>query len=390
VRILFLNHNVAFSGGTFYRALKFGRWLAQNGHDVHLMSISPSRRWRHDVRRVDGLLLEETPDLLWGWARTGWDPWDTIARMASLLGTTWDVIHAWDCRPVVILPALFAHRNTRGSRLFIDWCDWWGRGGTITERSGKISRALLGPVETFFEEAFRTQADVTTVISRALAGRAAKLGVPPRTIHVLPQGCDPPSARLPKEVARAAVGLSNDDQLIGFLGRLSRSDATLLFGATKHLLRRRPQAKLLLMGNHRGAVPSELRANGCVIERGFVPPEKLNLYLAACDVLVAPLADSLASRARWPSKLNVYLSAGVPVVTTKVGDLPELLDAEVAAKVVPPSEEALAAGVERMLDRPEEAASFASRGLALAAGVLSWDAISSRLETLYTQTASRA
>src|SRR6202521_5382291 len=140
------------------------------------MTISTKARWGFTEEVVDGVRVLQTPDLFWGLGRTGWDFWDTCARILRLGGAgQWDVVHAWDCRPVVILPALYARFvGSRTGRLVIDWCDWWGRGGTQDERRQSWLK-LLGPYETFFEEAFRTKADGTTVISKALRDRAIGL-----------------------------------------------------------------------------------------------------------------------------------------------------------------------------------------------------------------------
>src|SRR5687767_10639385 len=179
MRILFLNHNVARRGGTFYRAYQIARYLVRRGHAVTLLTISAARRWGFDREEGEGVEIIHAPDLLWGIGRTGWDPWDTLNRVAYLRGQRWDIIHAWDSRPAVILPALYARRQSRtaNGKLVVDWCDWWGRGGTQAERSGKAAKLLYAPVETYFEEAFRTRADGSTVISGALYKRALGLGV---------------------------------------------------------------------------------------------------------------------------------------------------------------------------------------------------------------------
>ncbi|MGH7447633.1 MAG: hypothetical protein ACRELT_08735, partial [Longimicrobiales bacterium] len=61
--------------------------------------------------------------------------WNTMWRTCMLAREQFDLIHAFDSRPVVILPAL-AVRGTAGAPLVLDWADWWGRGGVIGERSG--------------------------------------------------------------------------------------------------------------------------------------------------------------------------------------------------------------------------------------------------------------
>ena len=104
---------------------------------------------------VQGVEVVEAPDLLTGRARTGWDPWNTWRRALGLRTRSFDLVHAFDSRPVVIYPALLLQRWT-GAALFMDWADWWGRGGWIHDRSGWFVRTFFGPFETWQEEAFRS------------------------------------------------------------------------------------------------------------------------------------------------------------------------------------------------------------------------------------------
>ena len=378
-RILLLNHNRAWRGGTFVRAWQIGRRLARRGHDVTLIAISPSARVSFRQETVDGVRVVESPDFFWGAARTGWDPWDAARRSLMTARGRWDVVHAFDSRPVVIAPALVARR--RGAALVMDWADWWGRGGTIEERApGAGLKTLIRPVETFFEEAFRTHADATTVISSALRDRAAGLGVPPDTILVLPQGSDVegivPRAR---EACREAVTIPSAETLFGYLGTLTRSDADLLWRAMRAARARMPAARFVLIGNPGVAVPRDLDA----IETGFVDRDRLLVWLGACDVLLLPLRDTLASRARWPSKANDYLAAGRPVAATRVGDLAPMIDAAGAGIVTDPTPDALAAAMlalgtdrDRWIHRCEAAR-------ALATGRLAWDTVVDAAERHY-------
>ena len=123
LRILFLNHNIVRRGGTFYRAYHAARYLVRRGHTVTLLTISAERRWGFRREVSEGVEIIETPDLLWGVGRSGWDLWDAISRVMFLRGRQWDVVHAWDCRPAVILPALYARGQSRevSGKLFIDW-----------------------------------------------------------------------------------------------------------------------------------------------------------------------------------------------------------------------------------------------------------------------------
>ncbi len=85
LRILFIVHNQTRKGGAYYRGLNLGAPLARRGHAVAMMAIHPAERVRVVERDLDGVNLVETPDLLWGVGRTGWDPWNTLRR--TLLDT---------------------------------------------------------------------------------------------------------------------------------------------------------------------------------------------------------------------------------------------------------------------------------------------------------------
>ena len=146
LRILFIVHNPTRKGGAYYRGLNLGAPLARRGHDVTLMAIHPSSRLRLVERELDGVKLVETPDLLWGVGRTGWDPWNTFRRTQWIRRHQFDVIHTVDTRPAVSLPAMAGPQGS-GAVWVADWTDWWGRGGATSERDGWLVETLIGPLE---------------------------------------------------------------------------------------------------------------------------------------------------------------------------------------------------------------------------------------------------
>ncbi|MGH7505291.1 MAG: glycosyltransferase, partial [Longimicrobiales bacterium] len=270
MRILFLNHNVIESG-TFQRVFHLARELVRLGHRVTLVTTSRSARVRARRTTRDGVGVVEAPDLLWGAARTGWDPYNALRRLGLLAGEPFDVVHAFDARPAVIVPALAVAR--RGATLFMDWADWWGRGGTIEERSGWLVRTLIGPIETWFEEAFRTRAAGTTVISAALEGRCAGLGVARERVLRLPNGCASPDPGRPRrDEARARLRL-DDAPLLVHLGATHPGDAALLFEAVRLARRQLPRLRLALVGAYGGALPADAELARAVHTTGFVAAE---------------------------------------------------------------------------------------------------------------------
>ena len=76
--------------------------------------------------------------------------------------------------------------------------------------------------------------------------------------------------------------------------------------------------------------------------------------VAAAHVVVAPQRDTHAARAQFPMKLTDAMAMAKPIITTSVGDIPEVLDG--AAFVVPPSSpDAIAAALRDAFERPDHA-----------------------------------
>ncbi len=380
MRMLFLNHNVVGTG-TYQRCSQLARALAERGHDLTLVTTSRTARWRGTWRLEGGVRVLEAPDLWWGPGRTGWEPSNILRRVAALRGERFDLIHAFDCRPAVIVPALAVQRRTDAS-LFIDWADWWGRGGRIRERSGWLVRTAIGPVETWFEEAFRTRALGTTVVSSALGERAVRLGVEPDRILQIRNGCDTRVRPLARAHARAVLGLPARPPLIGYVGRATQGELALACGALERLRRVRPDARLVLVGDTGAQPPRALVRAGAVIRTGYVPFDRLLLWLGAMDLALVPMPDTLGNRGRWPGKINDYFSAGRAVVVTEVGDAPALVRETGAGWVARPDPDDVASVMAGALAAPAALAE-AGRAARAAASRLGWGSLAQRLEAFY-------
>lgn len=370
--------------GTYFRAYHFGRELARRGHSCTLLYTAPQERRRFAVRYEEHgrLALVAAPDALRGSLRSGWDPWAALARTLWLRGARFDLVHAFECRPTVILPALAAARL---APLAIDWCDWFGRGGSVEQRPPGLARAALRPAETFFEERFRTSADATTVINSVLRQKAASLGVLPESISLIPNGCDVQRAGDPEpmSLARAALGLPAMAPIIGYAGAIFARDARLMAAAFDHVRAARPDARLLLLGYTNIAVEQLVAHPEAVLRTGPLSEAELRRGLRACDLGWVPLCDSGANRGRWPLKVSSYMELGLPIVTTAVGDLGPFFAQHQAGVATTPTAEALAdATLALLADGPRRAA-LGATGRALAAGQLSWARITDQLEAVY-------
>lgn len=382
MRVLFLNHNVVGSG-TYFRAFHFARQLAARGDRVTLITTSRDSLFVPQAYERDGVEVIEAPDLLPGRARTGWDPYNTWRRSALVRQRAFDVVHAFDSRPAVIYPALSAaHRN---NALFVmDWADWWGRGGWISERSGWFVRTIFGPIETWFEEAFRTRAHGMTVASRALADRSADLGVPRDRIEQLPHGCDTLPALTPRADARERLGLAADERIVLHVGVLTPGDHAFLRDAFARVQQVHAKTKLVLAGR----TGMRVRAQDGVVVTREIDRDTLHAWLAAANVCVIPCRDTIGNRGRWPSKTNEYLSFGRCVVMPHVSDAADVVKNAGAGWTTGTTTAEFALGVCEALNDTHAADLAGERGRAVAQTELAWPRLGEKLRAFYERVGS--
>lgn len=370
--------------GTYWRALNFARVLARQGHAVTLLATSPGSRLRLVERPLEGLRLVEAPDLLGGALRSGWDPWNSLRRIGWLDGQAFDIVHGFECRPVVIYPALAAAR--REAALVLDWCDWFGRGGSVEERPNPLVRAALRPVETYFEEHFRTQAAGTTVINSTLKEKALRLGVPPASIRLIRNGSDLSVAPIAQAEARLRLGLAAETPLVGFVGGAYTQDARLMAAAFNRLHASLPAARLLLVGYFNRPIEQWIDRPEAVLRSGPLRSSaEVFAHLAACDLFWLPLCDSGANRGRWPYKLNDYLAAGRPVVASAVGDLAEIVPQYGFGVTAGPDPGEFAGLSRALLDDPARRQALGQAARQTAEQVFNWDRLTGDLLDLYRQ-----
>ncbi|MGY6501049.1 MAG: glycosyltransferase family 4 protein [Acidimicrobiales bacterium] len=376
--VLIIVHNPTRQGGAYFRARGLARPLIRRGHRVTVMAIHPTNRFRLTIGELDGFRLVETPDLLPGIGRSGWDPWGTLRRALWIRRQQFDIIHTIDTRPAVCLPAL-ASRKAAGAKWVADWTDWWGRGGAATERGSRLISAILGPIEQFFEEKPRPRADGTVVISEALARRAEGLGIARDSQLYLPPGADPDDiSETTVDEARRQLEMDEDGPLLGYLGNIYPRDADLLFEALRLL---RNPARLLMVGDPGVTPPPDLQDRVRVL--GRVPFTEMLVNLSACNVAVLPLTDSVANRGRWPSKINEYVAVGRPTVACAVGDIADLISTHGIGLLSQPDPAEFAQRIDQLLDDEAEATAMGDRARELARTTYSQDAVAERLEAYY-------
>jgi glycosyltransferase involved in cell wall biosynthesis len=136
---------------------------------------------------------------------------------------------------------------------------------------------------------------------------------------------------------------------------------------------------LLIIGNPKVNLPPQ---EG-ITKTGFVPYKELNLYLAACDILLLPLTDNLANRGRWPSKIGDYFAAGRPTVACAVGDMEQVLGETGAGLTTAPAAQPFAEGIMSLLNDPDLRASMGAKARHAAESRYNWQTLVDQLASVY-------
>jgi glycosyltransferase involved in cell wall biosynthesis len=382
VKILMMVFNQA-NQGTYWRAYHLGRHLARKGHNVTLMATARRGHSGVLVSRQQGMTQVESPDLFSGALRSGWDPWNTLYRINWLRGQSFDLIHAFESRPTVIYPALYLKKQGK-IPLILDWADWFGRGGSVEERPNPLVRAALRPVETYFEEHFRTQAQGTTVICSLLREKALRLGIPTDSVFLLPNGADTDRfTLLDISAARQALNIDPEARVIGYVGTIFKRDAALMAAAFNRVAEPFKNLRLIIAGYCPFDLRPLVQKPECVIQTGYLDDKDLNATLAACDLFWLPLSDSNANRGRFPLKFTDYLAAGRPIVATQVGDVAGIMAEERVGLTSPPEAEAFAQQTMHLLDNPGLRKELGLAARQLAETRFNWDTITEQLLVFY-------
>jgi glycosyltransferase involved in cell wall biosynthesis len=379
-----LNHNVVWRS-TFFRAFYLARELAEIGHDLTLATISAGRRLRPEAYDLEGVHIVETPD--WGvsLARTGWDPWDAAWRRHRFLQEPFDVVHGFDCRPVVLVPSLAFSR--RGVPWVSDWADCWGgKGGAVSQRKSWFGRVAFGPLETWLEESFRHRARAVTVTSRTLLQRALELGLPPSSVHYLPSGANVRTITVrDRESCRRSLDIPDGGPIACFVGwvQYDLELAIRAFGVARSVV---PGARLLLVGpKNREALRlvRDLSLADHVTDFGPRPFAEIPAFLGAADVLLLPMSDNLMNRARGPIKLGDYLAAGRAIVANPVGDLVEVFERDEVGLLAGGTPEAYGAAIGDLFADRDRCDRMGRRAREVAEEIYAWRHLAPRLLEIY-------
>ncbi len=266
--------------------------------------VLPPRAYREEWRGLRRIIREVGPDLV------------------HTHGARGDVVGGWAARAEGVPWVATAHGFTGGDRRnrLYEW---------LQRRSYRL-------------------ADAAVAVAEPVRGRIVASGVPAARVVTIRNGWAPTGTSASRAEARERLGLAAGDFVIGWVGRVTREKALdLLLTALPRL---QSGVTLAVLGDGRERPMLEAAAgaaSGTVVWCGEVP--EAGRWFQAFDLLV------LSSRTEGtPMVLFEAMAAGIPIVATNVGGVPDVLDDACAWLVPPEDPAALATAIDAARGDPAE------------------------------------
>jgi len=196
-----------------------------------------------------------------------------------------------------------------------------------------------------------SRADAVIAVSRPLVHRLVRAGISPRRIRCVPNAFLPPEAILGRAVARRELGLHDDSNVVAWVGRLSpEKGADVMLDAIAEcdstwqlsIIGDGPERNRLHEQAEQLGIDNRVTWHGAIVNAGSV--------LTAFDAFV------LSSRTEGtPIALFEAMYAGVPVVATRVGGVPDVVASTHALLVPSENPRMIARALEEIAREPSAA-----------------------------------
>lgn len=200
--------------------------------------------------------------------------------------------------------------------------------------------------------------DAVISVSMPLAERLAESGIPRDRLHIIPNAYGGETTFASPAEARQALGVPPGVMHVGWIGRLGHEKgADVLLESLTRLAERDLVVSIVGEGRERRALERLVSAHGLekIVRFHGMVPEAARL-IRAFDVL------TISSRTEGtPIVLLEAMAAGVPVIASRVGGIPDVVTEREALLVPPEQPDLLASALAAALRAPRAAAARAAR-----------------------------
>jgi len=350
VNILYVESSRSW-GGQEYRTCLEINWLNAHGHQAWLICNPDSQvhsKASELGTRLVTMPLRSRVDLACSWRL-----WRFCRRNKIELLKTYSSKGHWLCLPLYLCGVPLS------------------RARCITDSIGTKGRAFV-----FKHGCSQIVADAS-VIKRHLIEEHR---VNPAKIEVIGSAVDLEKFKPPRDRMkfRREIGVDDDTPLVGNVGMIRPDKGQLvLVEAARLVLEQRPDARFVIVGQGTGILKRGINVRNAIDQAGLADKIIMAGYrwdtpdvYAACDMIVIASLHTEAS----PIVLREAFASGRPLIATKVGDIPEIVQHRHNGLLLEPGDSrALADAIMEFVYDPELASRCAANALRYATEHFSFD-----------------
>lgn len=378
------------SGGTGAYVYYLSRELQKLGHRVHVITRS-SEKAAKTVEEDDVTYIKCVGNPLRkfiGFARS------TSKKLIELNKISpFDIVHA----NLPLVPNFALPEELKAAIVCTVHSTWKGEAEAIkTEgfRKLNLNEKFMMEFNTFLrssEKKLMKRAEALIAVSQYTKKELTEFyNISEEKIHVIYNGVDiqkfKPSSRNKADLKRE-LGLAPDRKMILFVGRLySRKGLPTLLQAARGVVKGFKNTQFVISGGgfkqNEEKLQKLARKEGIednVSFVGYFPDEKLPDLYAAADIFVLP-----ALYENFPFAILEAQSTGLPVVSTRVGGIPELIvDKHSGLLIDPGDHEQLADAIIKLLQDSSFAEKLGEKARQLIEEKFAWSLVTSQVIDLY-------
>jgi glycosyltransferase involved in cell wall biosynthesis len=357
-------------GGNATRILNLAKNLSDK---FNLEIIFDGDKCNHVPQQFKTLNITFTPYLHNLYLTLSYGIIDKIAKCMK----KYDIIHCFKPLPSSYLPSLIISK-VKKARIIIDWDDWEGKGG-FAEFDPFFLRDFLD----WFQILSIKNANAVTVATPFLERIAKRFN---QKVYLIPNGADITSFVPTSQ--KSEIKKKFNCFLIVYVGLLYKAcDVDIVIKAMKYVTQK-VDAKLIIVGD--GPRKKEFielarmyKLDEKVIFVGYKSRKSIPEFINAADIVVLPMKDNLANRARSPVKLGEYLACGKPIVASNVGIAKEIIKNYYNGILTSNHPEKFAEAIVRLLEDENLRKKIEKNARKTAEKRLDWKIIAKRLENVY-------
>ncbi len=249
----------------------------------------------------------------------------------------------------------------------------------VVQSIGSDLNRIGDPVSARLTRKVLREADSIVTVSRDLCATAISMGADPQATRAVVNGCDLSVFHpMDQMEARKQLGISPEAETVVYIGRMDvKKGLRELVEAAKLLHSGRPNLQVYLIGHgpDRLLIENAIRARNAAAYIHLLPACGFNdvaVWMTASDLITLP-----SYMEGCPNVVLEALACGRPVVATRVGGIPEILN-NASGELVPPRDSsALAQAIGSVLDRSWVAETVSAQG------GRSWEAVASELLEIF-------